>query len=154
MGCQVARVIHLAQPQRAAQPFHNGVRAAQGEVQIEFLASEAIRVPLDDEEAVRVLLDQEAQFHEAQACALGELVAAILKQQVGRHEDRRRAAAEAPTTAQQIIEQACEWLTDPLLVVSMQLTASPWGDGQAAQRIAEVLCREAQPAVQASRSHT
>ncbi len=64
------------------------------------------------------------------------------------------AARQVNVTAQQIIEQACEWLTDPLLVVSMQLTASPWGDGQAAQRIAEVLCREAQPAVQTSRSHT
>ena len=46
------------------------------------------------------------------------------------------------TLAHQIIEHASELLRDPLLLASMQLTESPFGDGRAAQRIADVLCHE------------
>lgn len=52
------------------------------------------------------------------------------------------AARQVDATARQILEQACEWLADPLLLASMQLPTSPWGDGRAAQRIAEVLCQQ------------
>jgi len=48
------------------------------------------------------------------------------------------------TMAHQIIEHASELLQDPLLRASMQLQTSPFGDGLAAQRIADVLCREGQ----------
>ena len=45
------------------------------------------------------------------------------------------------TMAHQIIEHASDLLRDPVLLASMQLPTSPFGDGLAAQRIAEVLCR-------------
>ena len=45
------------------------------------------------------------------------------------------------TDVQAIIEQASDLLLDPLLLAAMQIPASPFGDGQAARRIADVLCR-------------
>ncbi len=61
------------------------------------------------------------------------------------------AARQVEATARQILEQACEWLADPLLLASMQLPTSPWGDGRAAQRIAEVLCQPGFHPIHASR---
>ena len=55
------------------------------------------------------------------------------------------------TQVHQIIEHASELLQDPMLLASMQLQTSPFGDGLAAQRIADVLCREVQPTVHCER---
>lgn len=55
------------------------------------------------------------------------------------------------TQAHNIIEQASELLTDPLLLAAMQLHASPFGDGLAARRIAEVLECQTGHRVQAQR---
>ena len=49
------------------------------------------------------------------------------------------------TLVHQIIEHASELLNDPVLLASMQLPSSPFGDGLAAQRIADVLCQEVHP---------
>jgi UDP-N-acetylglucosamine 2-epimerase (non-hydrolysing)/UDP-N-acetylglucosamine 2-epimerase (hydrolysing) len=46
------------------------------------------------------------------------------------------------TQAHQIVEQASEWLREPQRLQAMRVAHSPFGDGHAAQRIAEVLCRE------------
>lgn len=48
----------------------------------------------------------------------------------------------AGTMAHQIVELASELLTDSMLLTSMQLPTSPFGDGQAAQRIADILSHE------------
>lgn len=64
------------------------------------------------------------------------------------------AARQVRAAARMIIEQACEWLSDPVLFASMQLPASPWGDGRAAQRIADVLCQESLLSDPAQRSTT
>ena len=47
--------------------------------------------------------------------------------------------------AHQIIDQISELLDDPVLVRSMQSANSPFGDGQAAQHVAEVLSAETEP---------
>ena len=57
----------------------------------------------------------------------------------------------AGTMAHQIVELASELLGDPMLLTSMQLPASPFGDGQAAQRIADVLARECEPRLDSQR---
>ena len=44
------------------------------------------------------------------------------------------------TRAHQIIEEASELLHDPMLLTAMQIEHSPFGDGHAARRIADVLC--------------
>ena len=44
------------------------------------------------------------------------------------------------TQVHQIVEDASELLRDPVLRAAMQLQRSPFGDGLAAQRIADVLC--------------
>lgn len=46
------------------------------------------------------------------------------------------------TLAHQIVEVASELLRDPMLLASMQLGSSPFGDGHAAERIADVLTKE------------
>lgn len=51
----------------------------------------------------------------------------------------------AGTLAHQIVELASELLRDPMLLTSMQLPSSPFGDGHAAQRIADILSRECEP---------
>ena len=51
----------------------------------------------------------------------------------------------AGTLAHQIVELASELLRDTMLLTSMQLPASPFGDGHAAQRIADILSRECEP---------
>lgn len=48
-------------------------------------------------------------------------------------------------TAHQIIGQITELLDDPVLVRSMHLVNSPFGDGQAAQHVAEILSGEIEP---------
>ena len=45
------------------------------------------------------------------------------------------------TQVHQIVEDASELLRDPVLRAAMQLQRSPFGDGLAAQRIADVLCQ-------------
>ena len=57
----------------------------------------------------------------------------------------------AGTMAHQIVELASELLQDAMLLSAMQLPVSPFGDGQAAQRIADVLCRESEPRHHAER---
>ena len=49
------------------------------------------------------------------------------------------------TLAHQIVEMTSEVLRDPLLLRSMQLETSPFGDGQAAERIADVLTQAHEP---------
>ena len=46
------------------------------------------------------------------------------------------------TQVHQIIEDASDLLCDPLLLTAMQIHPSPFGDGHAARRIADVLCQE------------
>lgn len=48
------------------------------------------------------------------------------------------------TQVHQVIEDASELLSDPLLLQSMRLPHSPFGDGHAAQRIADVLAQTSQ----------
>jgi UDP-N-acetylglucosamine 2-epimerase (non-hydrolysing)/UDP-N-acetylglucosamine 2-epimerase (hydrolysing) len=48
------------------------------------------------------------------------------------------------TQAHQIVEQASELLQDPMLLEAMCVARSPFGDGHAAERIAQVLCRSTQ----------
>ena len=48
----------------------------------------------------------------------------------------------AGTLARQIIEVATELLCDPLLLTALQLPSSPFGDGLAAQRMADILSNE------------
>ena len=55
------------------------------------------------------------------------------------------------TQVHQIIEHSSELLQDAMLLAAMQLQTSPFGDGLAAQRIADVLCREVQPTVHCER---
>ena len=55
------------------------------------------------------------------------------------------------TQVHQIIEHSSELLQDAMLLAAMQLETSPFGDGLAAQRIADVLCREVQPTVHCER---
>lgn len=47
--------------------------------------------------------------------------------------------------AHKVLDLASELLCDPLLLTAMQQPASPFGDGQAGQRIASVLTRQDQP---------
>ncbi len=71
----------------------------------------------------------------------------ILRDSTERQELVQAGGAElVGTMAHQIIERASELLRDPMLLAAMQLPASPFGDGLAAQRIADVLCQESQPA--------
>lgn len=49
------------------------------------------------------------------------------------------------TLAHQIVEMTSEVLRDPLLLRSMQLETSPFGDGQAAERIADLLTQAHEP---------
>ncbi len=53
--------------------------------------------------------------------------------------------------AHQIIELANELLCDPLLLTAMQLPTSPFGDGLAAQRIADTLSAETAPRLRDNR---
>ncbi len=55
------------------------------------------------------------------------------------------------TQVHQIIEHSSELLQDAMLLTAMQLQTSPFGDGLAAQRIADVLCREVLPTVHCER---
>lgn len=55
------------------------------------------------------------------------------------------SAMVSPPLAHKVLELASELLCDPLLLTAMQQPASPFGDGQAAQRIASILSDQDQP---------
>ena len=76
----------------------------------------------------------------------------ILRESTERQELVQAGGAQlVGTLVHQIIEHASELLHDPVLLTSMQLQTSPFGDGLAAQRIADVLCREVHPTLHVER---
>ncbi len=76
----------------------------------------------------------------------------ILRESTERQELVQAGGAQlVGTLVHQIIEHASELLHDPVLLASMQLQTSPFGDGLAAQRIADVLCREVHPTLHVER---
>lgn len=57
----------------------------------------------------------------------------------------------AGTMGRQIVEMTGELLHDPLLLTSMQLPVSPYGDGQAAHRVARILDSQSRSRLQIER---
>jgi UDP-N-acetylglucosamine 2-epimerase (non-hydrolysing) len=77
-----------------------------------------------------------------EASALGKPVL-ILRENTERQELVDAGGARlVGTQVHRVIEESSDLLCDPLLLEAMRLERSPFGDGQAAERIANVLCAD------------
>lgn len=125
---------------------HTGMASLPAEVRDRLCLTEALQYPalIGLLERCRFTLTDSGGIQE-EASALHKPVL-ILRDSTERQELVQAGGARlVGTLAHQIIEYASELLQDPVLLASMQLTTSPFGDGTSAQRIADVLCREGHP---------
>lgn len=90
-----------------AQPIDDGEGAGLAELEIVVVGAEAVGMAFDDEEGVGIFLDEEAEFHEAETGAFGEVCAAVFEEEVCGHEDGGSAAAElAAALTEEVVEVA------------------------------------------------
>lgn len=131
-----------AQPQLRAE-VHRGLACLPAHVRQRLCLSEPLPYParITMLELCRfVLTDSDALVQEASALQKPVL---ILREHSAHPElVEAGGALMAGNMAHRIVTLATELLGDPLLATAIQLPSSPFGDGQAAQRMAEILSQE------------